>query len=197
MFKKADFIKSVYSLQELPPPEYPEIAILGRSNAGKSSLINALLNTTKLARVSSTPGFTQCLNFFLIDKKFFLVDLPGYGFAKVPKEVYFQWQKLIEGYLQSLRDFRLLILIFDIRKTPDLLDKSLVKFTHSLKIPFLVLLNKMDKLSKSEIKNQKELYIEELNLLKEPFLISCKEKIGLKEVSQKIKKALQSEPLNT
>jgi len=192
MFKEAEFIKSVYRLEDLPPPEYPEIAVLGRSNAGKSSFINALTNQKKLARVSSTPGFTQALNFFLIDRKFYLVDLPGYGFAKVPKEVYKNWQILIEGYLKSPRDFRLLFLIFDIRRTPDELDRSLIKFVEFLKKPYAILLNKIDTLSKSELESQKERFLKNLRISKkvEVFLISCKEKWGFDPLRAFLRKIL-------
>jgi len=192
MFKEAEFIKSVYRLEDLPPPEYPEIAVLGRSNAGKSSFINALTNQKKLARVSSTPGFTQALNFFLIDRKFYLVDLPGYGFAKVPREVYQNWQILIEGYLKSPRDFRLLFLIFDIRRTPDDLDRSLIKFVEFLKKPYALLLNKIDTLSKSELEPQKERFLKNLRISKkvEIFLISCKEKWGFEPLRAFIRKIL-------
>ncbi len=190
MLKRVEFIKSVYKLEELPPPEYPEIAILGRSNAGKSSFINALLNQKKIARVSSTPGFTQALNFFLVDRKFYLVDLPGYGFAKVPKEVYKSWQILIEGYLRSPRDFRLLFLIFDIRRIPDELDKTLIKFVNFLKTPYAILLNKIDTLSKKEIEEQKEKFIKILKIPEktEIFLISCKEKLGFEGIRAFLKK---------
>lgn len=192
MFKEAEFIKSVYRLEDLPPPEYPEIAVLGRSNAGKSSFINALTNHKKLARVSSTPGFTQALNFFLIDRKFYLVDLPGYGFAKVPKEVYKNWQILIEGYLKSPRDFRLLFLIFDIRRTPDELDRSLIKFVEYLKKPYALLLNKIDTLSKNELEPQKERFLKNLRISKkvEVFLISCKEKWGFEPLRAFLRKIL-------
>lgn len=194
MFKRVEFLKSVYRVEDLPPPEYPEIAILGRSNAGKSSFINALLNQKRLARVSSTPGFTQCLNFYLVDRKFYLVDLPGYGFAKVPKEVYKNWQILIEGYLQSPRDFRLLFLIFDIRRMPDDLDLTLIKFVNYLKISYAILLNKIDTLSKREIELQKEQFIKKLKIPKnvEIFLISCKEKHGFEPIRTFIKKILKS-----
>lgn len=185
MFGKAEFLRSVYHLQDLPLPEYPEIAILGRSNAGKSSLINALFNTRKLAKVSSTPGFTQALNFFRVDGKFFMVDLPGYGYAKVSKEVNACWQRLIEGYLKSIRDFRLLILIFDIRRKPDHLDRSLIQFIKALKRPFIVLLNKIDTLSKRDREAQKRLYLQELGLLEENvFLISCKEREGIEPLKR-------------
>ncbi|BAU23366.1 ribosome biogenesis GTP-binding protein YsxC [Caldimicrobium thiodismutans] len=185
MFKRAEFVKSVYKLEDLPPPEYPEIVILGRSNAGKSSFINALFNTRKLARVSSTPGFTQALNFFLIDGRFLMVDLPGYGFAKVSKEVYLNWQKLIEGYLQSIRDFRLLILIFDIRRKPDPLDRALIKFIKALNKPFIVVLNKIDTLSKGELEAQKNIYLKELSLPEKIiFPLSCKEKRGFEALKR-------------
>lgn len=192
MFNRVEFIKSVYRLEDLPPPEYPEIAILGRSNAGKSSFINALLNQKKLARVSSTPGFTQALNFFLVNRKFYLVDLPGYGFAKVPKEVYKNWQVLIEGYLRSPRDFRLLFLIFDIRRTPDELDKTLIKFVNFLKVPYALLLNKIDTLSNKEREIQKDKFLKFLKISpeREVFLISCKEKWGLEPVKAFLKKLL-------
>ncbi len=193
MFKRVEFLKSVYRLEDLPPPEYPEIAILGRSNAGKSSFINAFLNQKKIARVSSTPGFTQALNFFLVDRKFFLVDLPGYGFAKVPKEVYKNWQILIEGYLRSPRDFRLLFLIFDIRRTPDELDKALIKFVNYLKTPYAILLNKIDSLSKKDIEDQKETFSKSLKIQEktEIFLISCKEKLGFEPIRAFLKKILK------
>jgi len=192
MFKQAEFIKSVYKLEDLPPPEYPEIAVLGRSNAGKSSFINALTNQKKLARVSSTPGFTQALNFFLVDRKFYLVDLPGYGYAKAPKEVYKNWRFLIEGYLRSPRDFRLLFLIFDLRKTPDDLDRALIEFVEYLKIPYALLLNKIDTLSREEQISRKEDYLKELRISKEieVFLISCKERWGFEPLRAFFRKIL-------
>lgn len=194
MFLKARFIKSVYNLEDLPPPEYPEIPILGRSNAGKSSLINALLNQRNIAKVSSTPGFTQALNFFLIDDRFWLVDLPGYGFAKVPKEFYIKWKYLIEGYLQSPRDFYSMILIFDIRRIPDKLDKALVDFLKALNLPYVVVLNKIDKLNQREIATQKGLYEKELKLTPETkiFLTSCKEKRGLEKLRAFIEEVLKA-----
>ncbi|MFN3921110.1 MAG: ribosome biogenesis GTP-binding protein YihA/YsxC [Caldimicrobium sp.] len=195
MFKKVEFVKSVYHLSDLPPPKYPEIPILGRSNAGKSSFINALLEQKGMAKVSSTPGFTKALNFFLIDKKFYLVDLPGYGYAKVPKEVYLSWKELVEGYFKkTLRDFLVLILIFDIRRTPDALDESLIEFVKSLSIPYLILLNKKDTLKSHEIPKQVQLYKNKFGLLKEnsPLPISCKSKEGIKEVRLQLLKKLSS-----
>jgi len=187
MFKRAEFVKSVFNLSDLPPPKYPEVAILGRSNAGKSSLINALFNQRNLAKVSSTPGFTKALNFFLVDRKFYLVDLPGYGFAKVSKEMRLKWKELIEGYLRSIRDLRLLILIFDIRRTPDELDLSLIEFVKSLKKPYHIVLNKIDLLEKKELKERTEVYKEIFHLTDEEIsLTSCKERIGIASIKMKV-----------
>jgi len=180
MFKHIEFVKSVYDLKDLPPPEFPEIAFLGRSNVGKSSLINAFLNRKNVARVSSTPGFTKAINFFRINHQFYLVDLPGYGFAKAPIELQKKWKYLVEGYLKAIRDFRLLILIFDIRRKPDELDINLIEFVKYLTKPFCIVLNKIDTLSKNEIKKQNEIYIKAFNLKPDfpLFLTSCKKKEG-------------------
>uniref|UniRef100_A0A7C4NVR6 Probable GTP-binding protein EngB n=1 Tax=Thermodesulfobacterium geofontis TaxID=1295609 RepID=A0A7C4NVR6_9BACT len=178
MFKHIEFVKSIYDLKDLPPPEFPEIAFLGRSNVGKSSLINAILNRKNVARVSSTPGFTKAINFFRIDYQFYLVDLPGYGFAKAPAELQKKWKYLVEGYLTAPRDFRLLVLIFDIRRTPDKLDINLVEFVKYIKKTFCIVLNKIDILSKNEIDKQVKNYKEALRLNPDfpMFLVSCKRK---------------------
>ncbi|WP_038041548.1 ribosome biogenesis GTP-binding protein YihA/YsxC [Thermodesulfobacterium hveragerdense] len=184
MFKHVDFVKSVFKLEELPPPEFPEIAFLGRSNVGKSSLINAFLNRKKVAKVSSTPGFTKALNFFRIDFKFYLVDLPGYGFAKVPVEVQKHWKYLIEGYLKAVRDFRNLVLIFDIRRNPDEADIQLVEFVKHLKKPHCIILNKIDTLSLREVERQASVYQKTFKPNPETplFLISCKESKGIPQL---------------
>lgn len=181
MFKNVEFLKSVFKLEELPPPELPEIAFLGRSNVGKSSLINAFLNRKKVARVSSTPGFTKAINFFRVDFKFYLVDLPGYGFARVPLEVQKQWKYLIEGYLKAIRNFVLLVLIFDIRRVPDEIDLTLLKFVNHIRKNYCIVLNKIDTLSKNEISKQLSVYQKKLNLSSSTsiFLTSCKENEGI------------------
>lgn len=181
MFKNIEFIKSVTHLDDLPPPELPEIAFLGRSNVGKSSLINAFLNRKRVARVSSTPGFTKAVNFFRVDFKFYVVDLPGYGFAKVPPEIQKQWKYLVEGYLKAIRNFKLLVLIFDIRRKPDQADYSLIRFVTHLKKNYCVVLNKIDTLSKDELTKQVLIYRETLKLPSNLslFLTSCKRNEGI------------------
>ncbi len=191
MFKEVQFVKSVFKVSELPVPSLPEVAFLGRSNVGKSSLINAFLRRKKAARVSSTPGFTKALNFFRIDHRFFVVDLPGYGFAKVPPEVQRNWKRLVEGYLTAARPIKLLVLIFDIRRKPDHLDHSLVEFVQSIRRNFIIVLNKIDKVSKRELSQQKALWLKELSVPEEAvFLTSCRTQEGIEKVRAKILKEL-------
>ncbi len=150
--KKVEFIKSVFSIKDLPDETMPEIAFAGRSNVGKSSLLNAIIGRKKLVKVSSRPGFTQALNFFLINNAAFFVDLPGYGYAKAPKNVIRKWQALVEGYLQKRRSLRGVVCIFDIRRNLDDLDLNLVEYLQFMKITPWVVFNKADKLSANKIR---------------------------------------------
>ena len=145
--KSAEFKTSCVKLSACPPGEFPEIAFAGRSNVGKSSLMNRLLNRTSLVKVSQTPGKTQTLNFFLINGLFYFVDLPGYGYARVPESVKKEWQGMIEGYLSGRKQLRLVVLLLDIRREPlaqDLQMKEWLDFHH---VPALVVATKSDKLS--------------------------------------------------
>ncbi|MCS7278900.1 MAG: ribosome biogenesis GTP-binding protein YihA/YsxC [Thermodesulfobacteriaceae bacterium] len=184
MFKKVQFVKSVYNLKDLPPPDFPEIVFLGRSNVGKSSLINAFLNRKKVAKISSTPGFTKSINLFLVNSSFYLVDLPGYGFAKAPQKLIQRWPSLIEEYLTLPRNIKVLILIFDLRRIPDELDLTLIKFVNYLKKFYIVVFNKIDTLATSKIETQKNKFIETLKLPPDLpiFLTSCKTKEGIKKL---------------
>ena len=128
----------------------PEIAFLGRSNVGKSSLMNSLLGVTGLARTSSTPGRTQSLNFFLINDAFYFVDLPGYGYAKVSKDKRQEWGKLIEKYLAERQQLVLSILIVDARHEPSPLDLQMKSWLQHFELPYLVVSTKADKLSSNE-----------------------------------------------
>ncbi len=128
-----------------------QIAFIGRSNVGKSSLINTLTGVQKLARVSNTPGKTQQINYFFINDKFYFVDLPGYGYAKGSHDLRNQWKKLIDGYFQSQKDFRLCVLIVDIRHNISPLDQVMADWLEHNQLDYILVLNKSDKLTYSEI----------------------------------------------
>lgn len=148
-FSKIEFLLSVHSLKQLPPLELPEIAFAGRSNVGKSSLINALTGRKKLVKVSARPGKTQGLNFFRVGDQFFLVDLPGYGFAKVPKQMQDGWQALISTYLEQRQTLRCVVVIMDIRHEPKAQDTQLIEWLKQNSIPCLPVYTKIDKVSGS------------------------------------------------
>jgi GTP-binding protein len=152
----AEFVKSATKPSEYPGGGLPELAIAGKSNVGKSSLINALVNRRNLAKTSSTPGRTQMINFFLINGKISLVDLPGYGYAKVPLHVRFTWKPMVESYLQTREDIRLVILIIDARRGASAEDLNLLDWLDYHRIPSLLVLTKTDKLSQIEKAKQKK-----------------------------------------
>ncbi len=148
-FFNIEFLLSVHRLNQLPPPELPEIAFAGRSNVGKSSLINTLTGRKSLVKVSARPGKTQGLNYFRVEEKFFLVDLPGYGFAKVPKIMQNSWQALITTYLETRETLRCVVVIMDIRHEPKEQDTQLVQWLSEKAIPCLPVYTKIDKISGS------------------------------------------------
>ena len=149
-FTDVRFLTSVFALQQLPPPEYPEIAFAGRSNVGKSSLINRLIQRKSLVKTSARPGKTQSLNFFSVDDSLYLVDLPGYGYAKVPKKIKDAWQRLITGYLETRESLKCVIVIIDLRHALKMIDRQLVDWLRSSGVPYLLVYTKMDKLSANE-----------------------------------------------
>lgn len=144
------FVISAHALAQLPEPLYPEIAFAGRSNVGKSSLINRFLNRRGLVKVSSTPGKTQGLNYFLVEGRYYLVDLPGYGFARVPKDVQSHWQRLIESYLESRVTLKCVVVVLDIRHQLKEKDRELVGWLRDNAVSCLPVYTKADKLSKNE-----------------------------------------------
>jgi GTP-binding protein len=150
------FVKSVYHLQDLPKPVLPEFAFSGRSNVGKSSLINTLLNRKGFAKTSATPGRTQSINFMEINKAFCFVDLPGYGYANVPLSVRKKWLPLIEGYLKDRSTLRLVIIIGDIRREPQEEETLYAAWLNQHGIPLMIVLTKIDKVTKQrQIKSLK------------------------------------------
>ena len=146
-FENVQFLSSIFSLKSLPEPLYSEVAFAGRSNVGKSSLINRLVNRRSLVKTSSKPGKTQSLNFFVVDDKLYLVDLPGYGFAKVPKSVRSSWQQLINGYLENRETLACVVVIVDLRHEPKDYDRDLIEWLRYNDIDFLLVYTKADKLT--------------------------------------------------
>jgi GTP-binding protein len=152
----AEFVKSVFEEAEWPRDERPEVAFLGRSNVGKSSLINSLLGVKGLARTSSTPGRTQSLNFFLINNRFRFVDLPGYGYARVPKLIRNSWGEMATNYLAKRSQLVLSIQIVDSRHEPTTLDLQLNEWLAAHAKPRIVVATKSDKLSNNELRKNFE-----------------------------------------
>lgn len=148
-FNKAEFFTSYGSFKQIPPSERTEIAFSGRSNVGKSSLINKIFNRKALARVSAVPGKTATINFYTLENLFF-VDLPGYGYAKVAKSEKERWAGLIEGYLGDDRELALVFQLVDFRHPPTADDILMINFLIDNGIPFVVVLTKADKLSKKQ-----------------------------------------------
>src|SRR5436853_5189622 len=147
----AEFLKSALKEADWPHDSTPEIAFLGRSNVGKSSLINSLLGVRGLARTSSTPGRTQVLNFFLINRQFRVVDLPGYGYARAPKAVKAEWSSAAEEYLAKRQQLVLSIHIVDSRHEPSKQDLQLHEWLVHNHKPYLIVITKSDKRSKNEL----------------------------------------------
>lgn len=148
--KQADFLKSAVFERDYPEElGNLEFAFVGRSNVGKSSLINSITGRNKLAKTSKTPGRTQLINYFLINKEFFFVDLPGYGFAKVPKEMKKEWGQTMERYLASPRH-KLVFVLLDIRRVPSGEDLDMLRWLDHYGTPFKIIFTKMDKLSNNE-----------------------------------------------
>ena len=169
--QNAEFVTSITDLSKLPKDGLPQIAFSGKSNVGKSSVINRVLQRKNLARVGETPCKTTHINFFRIDGKAYFVDLPGYGFAKVPKAEKERWGKLMEAYFSDPTRISLGILIVDARHKPTENDVTMAAYFKSSGRPFLVVANKLDKLKKSELDPNMELIRKTLTLSDETLLI--------------------------
>lgn len=174
----ARFLVSAAAAQQYPPPDVPEIAFVGKSNVGKSSLINTLLNRKNLVKTSSTPGKTRLLNFFLINDAFRFVDLPGYGYAKVSKSEQAGWRKLCERYLKGRENLRGVVMIVDIRHTPGALDAEMREWLAHADVPVLVVASKADKLSRAQIAKHLEEAAEALGEPEPPLAFSAKTHLG-------------------
>lgn len=160
-FNKAEFYRSYGTFSQLPPSELPEFAFSGRSNVGKSSLINKIFNRKSLAKVSSVPGKTATINFYSLDGCF-MVDLPGYGYAKVAKSDKDRWSGLIEGYLNSDRQLMLVFQLIDMRHPPSKDDIMMLTYLIETECPFVIVFTKADKLSKKQREERLEGFAKEI-----------------------------------
>jgi len=185
MLKEQKFIKSVYSIEDIPKLRLPEVVLCGRSNVGKSSFINSLFNRKDLAKISSTPGKTRSINYYQIDNNFYIVDLPGYGFAKVSLSERKKWAKLIEDFFFASKMISLVIHIIDSRHSPTELDIKLNLLLKELNLSYFFLLNKSDKLKQSEFKQSFRMLAEvfpEAKLNENTFFYSAIKGTGKKEI---------------
>jgi GTP-binding protein len=183
IISSAEFIKSAVKPSHYPPEELPEIAFAGRSNVGKSTLINKLVNRKHLVKTSSTPGRTQLLNFFNINQELVFVDLPGYGYAKVPHRVKKDWGKMIDTYLTTRKTLRGVVLILDIRRNPGEEELNFIPWLYEQRIPAILILTKADKLSKTKQKKQAGSIAQALSINPEELILfSAKTRLGLENV---------------
>ena len=189
----ARFVKSAKQANDFPKDRKPEIAFCGRSNSGKSSLLNALTNSQGLARTSSSPGRTQLINFFLVDGLTYYVDLPGYGYAKVPKGIRDTWGEMIESYLRNREPLKLAIMLVDSRIPPTDSDQTMKEWLDHFGIPNLVVLTKSDKISRNELTKALRICAQTLQT-KEIIAFSAITDFGKEAVLKKIRDAIEHKP---
>jgi GTP-binding protein len=187
----AKFMTSAAKPQQFPDDGKPQVAFAGRSNVGKSSLINAVLNRKSLVKTSATPGKTQLINFFLINEKFYCVDLPGYGYAKAPRSVVDGWAPMIEGYIRESPQIAVVIVLLDIRREPDARDERLVEWLGHYGVPALYVLTKADKLKRGETARALQSITKKLGLAEPPLLTSVLTGQGIVELKAEIVRRLK------
>lgn len=190
--KSAEFITSAVKPVQYPSSDLPEVAFAGRSNVGKSSLINKLVNRKRLVKTSSTPGRTQLINFFQVNGQLSLVDLPGYGYAKVPAAVKKQWGPMVEAYIAHRPNLKGVVLLMDLRRTPREEEFNLLDWLHHHEIPTILVLTKADKLSKTKRKKQCRIAAEALGVETDDFvLFSAKTGLGKEDLWQLIEQVAE------
>jgi GTP-binding protein len=150
----AEFVNSVSDLEQLPAAHLPEVVFIGRSNVGKSSLINKICSKSKLAKTSSVPGRTRMLNYYLINESFYFVDLPGYGYAKVPEQIKTGWRKLVEEYISTRDNIKLVFELMDSRHDPTYLDQLMINWLEYYELNYAIVLTKADKISANKMERQ-------------------------------------------
>jgi GTP-binding protein len=187
------FLKSAFHEEHYPPPDKPEVAFAGRSNVGKSSLINVLVSRKKIARTSSRPGRTQAINFFDLDSRLYLVDLPGYGYARVPFEVKRSWGSMVETYLRKRPNLRAVVVILDIRRDPSTGDMDLLNWLKRYEISSILILTKADKLSRNQSLTRARLISSKLKKISgdRPVIFSTKTREGKAEIWEKIDRVIK------
>lgn len=192
----AEFVVSNTKVENCPKTKIPEYAFIGRSNVGKSSLINMLCNQKKLAKTSSRPGKTQLINHFLINKKWYLVDLPGYGYAKVSKSQKKIFQKFIVDYFTKRKELVLAFLLIDIRHEPQPIDLDFLRWLGENFIPFSIVFTKADKIKQKEIETKVSEYLEVLNKdwesLPQYFITSSEKRLGRQPILNHIQQINES-----
>lgn len=190
--KNIEFFKSFANHKDIPNTQNVEVCFVGRSNVGKSSLLNDLANR-KISLTSSTPGKTQLINFFLVNGKFYFVDLPGYGYAKVPKSMKRDWNEFIVGYLENREQMKVIFFLLDIRRTPNEQDKTLNEWFKTIEnVKVFYILTKADKLSSNEVQKQKTLISLELFVSKENLIVySVPKKIGKIDLLKKLEEFIK------
>ena len=160
--KEVEFVMSNSDVRKCPKPDRPEYAFIGRSNVGKSSLINMLMNKKNLAKTSSTPGKTQLINHFSVNQSWYLVDLPGYGYAKVPKAQKVKFERMISDYILQRENLVNVFVLVDMRHSPQQIDLEFMEWLGVSSIPFTIVFTKLDKLKQSEIKPRLKKYQEKM-----------------------------------
>ncbi len=192
--KQADFVSSVGDVSKCPAPDKPEFAFIGRSNVGKSSLLNMLTNRKNLAKTSNKPGKTQTINHFIVNGGWYLVDLPGYGYARVSKEKREGFGKIIEGYVLQRKNLHCLFVLLDSRLEPQKIDLDFIQWSGEREIPLCLVFTKADKLTKNQLNRNISIYKTTLLKIWEelPAIIitSSSEKTGKEELLAFIEEAL-------
>ncbi len=186
----AAFVVSATGPRQVPHDRRPQIAFAGRSNVGKSSVINALLHRKNLVKTSATPGKTQLINFFIINEEFYFVDLPGYGYARVPHSVTDAWGPMIEGYLKDTPQLRVVVVLLDIRRDPDERDVRLMDWLRQYNIPAICAVTKADKMNRQEAERARQNIFSQLEMTGPLILTSAKKGQGIKELWGAIGKLL-------
>lgn len=193
VIKSAEFVKSATRPAQYPEAELPEVAFVGRSNVGKSSLVNVLTGRKALVRTSSTPGRTQLINFFVVNGAFRMVDLPGYGFARVPVRVKRQWGPMIRTYLEKRETLRAVVFILDIRRTPNEEDLQLLDWLEEFGVPTIPVITKTDKVKRRELDQGLKRIAEATGLPGDAFtLFSATTRRGREEIWERIEDAFET-----